>query len=66
MIARYFIGRDQSSHAYYVPWVKRAEWIAWSDLDDDDERSWDVPEYAVRIDGGTLTFENPRIELRRC
>jgi hypothetical protein len=31
-------------------------------MDEDDPASWEEPEYAHRIDGGYLTFTDPRIE----
>jgi hypothetical protein len=52
---------DQSSHHYYIPLTRYAEWSAWSELDEEDERSWNVPDYAVPIDGGHLIFKSPRI-----
>lgn len=59
---RYFEGSDNSGHHYIVPWSKRKEWSQWNELPEDDEASWDVPEWAERIDGGTLTFADPRVE----
>lgn len=57
---RFFLDQDQSSHWYLVPVKRRAEWNAWCDLDEDDERSWTPPEWAVRLGGGpqAVTFEN--------
>jgi hypothetical protein len=62
MQERYFIGTDCSGHRYIVPLSRREEWDAWSDIPEDDERSWDEPEYAERIEGGLLTFENWRMD----
>jgi hypothetical protein len=59
---RYFEGTDNSSHHYIVPVSKRNEWRAWADLPEDDEAGWEAPEWATRIDGGTLTFAQPKIE----
>lgn len=60
---RYFIGRDCSSHWYIVPAEKRAAWEAWANISEDDERSWDVPDYARRIDNPyRMTFRDP-VEL---
>lgn len=58
---RYFIGYDNSSHKYYVPVEKREEFDVWSELPEDDERGWEQPDYAVRIDG-RFTFTNPRCD----
>ena len=59
---RYFMSTDNDAHRYYIPWDRRAEWFAWCDIPMDDERAWETPDFAIRIDGGPLTFENPRIE----
>jgi hypothetical protein len=61
---RYFLSRDNSSHWYLVPADKRAEWNAWCDLDEDDERSWDTPEWARRLSGSPsrITFTDPQEE----
>lgn len=61
-VTRYFVGHDNSGHEYLVPVSDAAAWRVWSELPDDDERGWDVPAYAQRLDGGTLTFEAPRVE----
>lgn len=61
MAERFFIGTDDSGHDYIVPVAKRDEWHAWQDIPEEDLRSWDVPEFAQRIDGGGLTFTNPVI-----
>ncbi len=47
---RYFLSTDQSSHHYVVPVERRAEWDVWSDIPEDDERSWTVPSFATLID----------------
>ena len=59
---RYTEVTDQSSHHYYIPIQNINHWRLWMELDEDDPKSWETPKYAVRIDGGQLTFENPRIE----
>jgi hypothetical protein len=59
---RFFIGHDQSGHEYLVPLGRIHAWRDWCAIDEDDERSWDVPDFARRIDGGALTFTDPRID----
>jgi hypothetical protein len=61
---RYFVGIDSSSHRYLVPVERAKDWRAWTEMPDDDEDAWDVPEYAERLDGGTLTFSEPKVESR--
>ncbi len=58
---RYKIVSDNSGHKYYIPVDKQVEWDAFASINEDDERSWDVPEFAVRIDG-RFTFTDPRCE----
>lgn len=59
---RFFEGSDGSCHRYLVPFEFLAEWNQWCELPEDDEASWEAPEWAQRIDGGLLTFTDPRIE----
>lgn len=56
---RYFLAGDNSGHDYVVPVEHKEEWFAWLEIPEDDERSWDVPEFATQVDGG-LTFTDPR------
>lgn len=58
---RFFVGSDESGHDYIVPLEREAEWSAWTALPEDDEASWDAPEWAMRIDGGRLTFTDPKV-----
>jgi len=57
----FFIGTDCSGHEYIVPFAKYDEWNEWVDIPEDDERSWEEPSYAIRLDGGTLIFQKPQI-----
>lgn len=56
---RYFLSRDSSSHWYVVPVSKLEEWETWCNLDEDDERAWDVPKWAQKVGGSPslVTFE---------
>lgn len=60
---RYFLDQDNSSHWYIVPLDRKAEWEAWLAIDEDDEASWDAPEWAKSIGGSPtlVTFTDPRI-----
>jgi hypothetical protein len=62
---RYFISHDNSGHAYLVPLARIAEWREWVELPDDDERSWDEPDFAWRMDGGLLSFTDPIINGKK-
>lgn len=59
---RYFLSQDNSAHHYIVPVSRMDEWNEWRDIPEDDPRAWDAPEWAQRIEGGLLTFENPTVE----
>lgn len=43
--------QDESCHWYIIPAAKDKEWEDFRNIPEDDERSWDVPEFAKRIDG---------------
>ncbi len=58
---RYRIVGDNSGHEYFIPADKSDDWNKWAEIDEDDERSWDAPSYATRIDG-RFTFADPRCE----
>jgi hypothetical protein len=47
----YIEAHDNDSHRYQIPWDKREDWYKWCEIPSDDERSWDTPDYAERIDG---------------
>ena len=48
---RFFLDQDQSCHWYIIPVENREEWNKWTNLSEDDEASWDAPEYAQPISG---------------
>lgn len=58
---RYQLESDNDSHRYLIPADRADEWDAWLEIPSDDPASWDVPEFAVAIDGGAITFTNPMI-----
>jgi hypothetical protein len=56
---RFTIVSDDSSHKYVIPVEKMEEFEVWAENEDcDDCGRYD--EY--RLDGGTLTFTDPKIE----
>ena len=60
---RYFFAQDNSCHWYLVEAAERVHWDAWLELSEDDERAWDHPPFATRLDSGIeqATFE--KVEL---
>lgn len=63
MALRFILTQDNDSHWYVVPVDKMAEWDAWLEIDADDERAWDAPDFARPVGGAPslVTFENPVI-----
>lgn len=47
----YFIDSDDDGHNVIIPMSKEKEWNEWSELDNDDERKWDSPDFAIHFDG---------------
>ena len=53
---------DDNGHRYVIPLEERHNWHHWvAAVSEDDPKSWDVPEYAVRVDGGDVIFEGWRV-----
>lgn len=56
---RFYVSQSDSGDQYIIPWEKREEWENYVKASDE---GWaeavydDVPEFAVRVDGGVLTF----------
>jgi hypothetical protein len=48
---KYFLVQDNSCHWYVIPEDKKDEWDTFCDLPEDDEASWEVPEFARDVDG---------------
>ena len=56
--------KDNDCHRYKIPKDKEDDWYKWLEIDEDDERSWDVPDYAERLDGEYLEDNVGRNILR--
>lgn len=61
---RYMLQQDNDCHWYVIPTDKEVDWNEWLEIPDDDERSWDVPEYAKDVGGSytLVTFSEPEIK----
>lgn len=56
---KYCLEQDQSSHWYVIPVSKREHWNTWVNLPEDDEKSWEAPDYAERINSPfSITFDS--------
>lgn len=64
MTERFYLSRDNDLHWYIIPADKRDEWASFLEIDPEDERAWNVPEFARPVGGSPLmvTFTDPVIE----
>ena len=46
---KYFLSQDCSSHWYVVPIKNKKEWDEWCEIDEDDERAWEAPDFAEEV-----------------
>ena len=60
----YFLSQDQSGHWYVVPEAREAEWSAWCDISEEDERAWEAPDFAVRVGGAPCLVRFTGFEVR--
>lgn len=62
----YIAVKDNDTHRYQIPRSKKAEWEVFCEIPEDDEKSWDVPEWAERIDGMPVkSFKQNIIDIKR-
>lgn len=52
-LPRVYFVTDESSHNYTIPADKIEEWERFTELDEDDPASWDVPDFASRCSDPT-------------
>ena len=59
----YFLSQDNDSHWYVIPSEKEEDWNDFLDIDEDDEASWDIPDWADAIGGSPslVRFPNYRV-----
>lgn len=60
---RFFLDQDNDSHWYIIPVEHAAEWSAWCEIPEDDERAWTPPPFALEVGGSPsrVTFTRPEI-----
>jgi hypothetical protein len=61
IIERYFIGGDDSGHEYVVPIYRKIEFDEWNQMSTESEDFNPDLFNEYRLDGGLLTFTDPRI-----
>jgi hypothetical protein len=64
MEKEYILVQDNDSHWYVIPDQMELDWNKFCEISEDDERSWDVPNWAERVGGSPslVKFTNYRIE----
>ena len=60
---KYFLDQDHSSHWYIIEAMYRNEWNEWLDLDGDDERAWQVPDFAKEVGRNLQSIEFSDYEI---
>ena len=61
IIERYFIGHDESGHRYIVPVYRKIEFDMWATADTEG-KNFDPGKFnEFRLDGGLLTFTDPKV-----
>lgn len=63
MTDRFFLAQDNDTHWYIVPADRIDDWREWLSIDSDDERAWEVPDFARPVSGSPIrvTFTDPEI-----
>ena len=61
---KYTLTTDNDGHWYVIPVDKHKEWNTWLNIDPDDERSWDAPDFAKSVGGAPslVTFDSYEID----
>lgn len=59
----FFLDQDHSCHWYIVPEKNRKEWNEWREIDEDDERAWEAPEFASPLSRhpNKVIFKHPQV-----
>jgi hypothetical protein len=59
----FFIDRDKNSHYYLINNEFREQWEEWNNLSEDDERSWNIPDFVIPVNKHPkhLTFSEPKL-----
>lgn len=60
----YIITSDNDGHHYVIPKACEDKWSKWLDIPSDDERSWDVPDYAEAVGGSPTLVSFPSYDIR--
>lgn len=58
---RFFLSSDNDGYSYVVPVDNREQWYEFTALDESDPRSWDIPYFAVLVEGD-FTFSEPFVD----
>jgi hypothetical protein len=61
IVERYFIGSDDSGHQYVMPVYRKVEFDEWNQMSTESEGFNPSLFDEFRLDGGLLTFTDPRV-----
>ena len=59
-MTRYCLVGDDDGHTYVIPADRLSDWHEFMAIDPEDERAWDVPTWARRLNSNDLTFTDPQ------
>lgn len=61
---RFYLSQDGAGDDWYViPVSKKQDWNKFCEIPEDDEASWDIPEWAVKVGGCTSLVTFPSFEI---
>ena len=63
IIDRHILVQDNDSHWYVISAWREPEWTKWLNLDSDDEKSWDAPDFAKEVNGSPSRVKFERYEI---
>lgn len=61
---KHFLSQDNDGHWYIVEVARRDDWLTWLEQDQDDEASWEEPDFAVRLGGAPDLVEFGEYEIQ--
>jgi hypothetical protein len=61
IVERYFVGSDDSGHQYVLPIYRKIEFDEWNNMSTESEDFNPDLFNEYRLDGGLLTFTDPRV-----
>lgn len=60
---KFFLSQDNDGHWYIVQAARRDDWLTWLEQDEDEEASWEEPDFAERLGGAPDLVEFGEYEI---